>query len=187
MQLLLAVATSPVFPGPGQHVTYAIHDTMPRGGSDDETITLTGERAQGVSVSIPGKPPVHVALEGGRPARMDRQIGKGVHWLTLADEIVEAALAGRHSVNVEIGPPGSPPVTLAVTSAGGTITAIGTAEMPPPPPGDGHAPPPPQGGHNMHIRIVATVVRGQLASAKGTMTPQGGQGPGASWSVNRKK
>ncbi len=186
MNILLAAATAAVFPLPGTHVTYAIHDTMPRGGTVDETVTLTGDRSQTVRVSVPGHAPVHVALNGSQPAHLDRGVGRGVHWLEVSNAIVQAALAGARSASVYIGPPGSKPVTLAISSVAGTITATGVAELPPPPQGRRRQGPPPQGDRTLHIRIVAKVVGGRLSSAQGEMTPAGGRGPHMSWSVSRK-
>lgn len=167
-----------VFPAAGHQVNYAIHDTLPRGEAYDTTLILTAGS-------------VRIALAGGHPSRMDRSLGVGFHLLEVVNDVVQAGLAGKSTTTVHIGPPGAAPFTLHVSSSGGTITATGTATMPPPPmdspeggpPQGGPAP----GGHRVNVRIVATVVNGKLTSARGSLAPANEErGPRNMWTVTRK-
>ena len=180
-----------VFPAAGHRVNYAIHDTLPRGGAYDTTLSLSAGSAQSITVSAPGKGSMRIALDDGHPSRMDRSLGMGFHLVEVVNEVVQAGLAGRSSVSVNLGPPNAPPSTLHVSSSGGTITATGTATMPPPPMGGSEGSPPhggpPQGEHRVNVRIVATVRNGKLTSAQGSLAPVGdARGPRHTWTVTRK-
>jgi hypothetical protein len=182
-----------VFPASGEHVTYSIHDSFPRGGAYDTTLTLAGGSAATIVVSAPGKGSMRVALDNGQPSHMTRSLGMGFHLLEVANAIVQAGLNGSQQVAVEIGPPGTDPAMLKVSSAGGTITASGLIAMPPPPrrgadrqgPPQG-APPEHAGDRKLQVRIVVSVVNGKLSKARGEFSPADARGPHDTWTVNRK-
>lgn len=178
-----------VFPANGQHVTYTVHDTLPRGRSYDETIALTGASTQSVVVSVSGKGRANIAMDNGSPAHLDRALGPGFHLLEITNEIAQAGLTGRPSVSVHLGPPGTGPATLAVRSSGSTITATGKVAMPPPPPMPERPGAPPhddaQPAHELNVTIVATLQNGKLASARGQFAPTDHRGPGHTWTVSR--
>lgn len=189
LQLALAAAIAQasaghadaVFPTGGEHVTYAIHDTLPRGDAYDATLTLSQSSAATILISSPREGSANVPLDGGAPARMNRSLGMGFHLLEVANGVVQAGLSGSETATIPIGPPGSEPSALHVTRSGNTFTASGTVSLPPPPMGGPAGP-----VHALNIRIVATTANGKLVSARGALAPVDGRGPHDAWTIERK-
>lgn len=198
MKVLAIAALIAVFPSPGATVTYAVHGTDPR-GSFDATIALRGVDTNSVTVTMAGKTPVNVSLNG-RPAPLDQSIRPAVQALEVTNAIVVAAQKGEKTVRLP-GPPDRAP-TLSLSGSGNTIHASGTFELPAPPQGDGPpggggqgGPPgggqggPPQGGARprVHLDVQVTLANGSVTKAVGVMSPEGGgRGPSSNWALTRQ-
>ena len=185
-------------------VTYALHANLPRDGAVSATIHIASTRENSAQIAVNGGAPVRVSLNN--PGRPDRTVAPVLDFMVEANAVAQAALQSKSSVQIMLGP-NRTCVALSLQRHGGTVTAVGTAELPPPPdrgqsqggppqggppqggPPQGGPPQggPPQGGsHSVRVRIVATLEGQQLINARGAITPIGDpRGPSVSWTLTK--
>jgi len=183
--LNLALRPDAVLAVDGGTATYAIRAQLPQGDIVSADVRLEGDR--NLEIWRAGHQPELVSLKPG-DMRPDREVGPIVEALNTASAIAQAANAGKNLTQVMFGPQRTC-VNLSLVTKGNTVTATGTASMPPPPRGESqYGPPngPAAGDAAVQIHIVATLDHGQLASARGEVNPVGGRGPHFEWTLERK-
>ncbi len=151
---------------------YNVRATLPQGQTVSATVSMS-----------PGRRPEIVS------GPHDRTGGAVIEALTNSNLVAQAALSGKHDVQVMIGPQRTC-VHLKLSTNGNAVTATGNVEMPPPPPReqDDRQPPqggPPQGDRRLNVRITETLDHQQLRSARGEISPEDAGGPHFEWTLEK--